>query len=94
MIDYERYIENEDFMESLNYLRGNCLLDEDQMIDELDIDPKFIREHFNLIQAIVSEEIEANVPCAHRSNPCPLCYCHHFAAYLSKNVFTFTNVTI
>ena len=59
MIDYEKYMENEDFMESLNYLRGNCLLDEDQMIDELDIDPEFIREHFNLIQAIVSEEIQA-----------------------------------
>ncbi len=57
MIDYQKYME--DFMESLNYLRGNCLLDEDQMIDELDIDPEFISEHFNLIQAIVSEEIEA-----------------------------------
>ncbi len=58
MIDYEKYMKNEDFMESLNYLRGNCLLDEDQMIDELDIDPEFISEHFNLIQAIVAEEIE------------------------------------
>ena len=60
MIDYQKYMENEDFMEMLNYLRGNCLLDEDQMIDELDIDSEFIREHFNLIQAIVSEEIEAS----------------------------------
>ena len=59
MIDYEKYMENEDFMEMLDYLRGNCLLDEDQMIDELDIDPKFISEHFNLIQAIVAEEIQA-----------------------------------
>ena len=28
-------------------------------INELDIDPKFISEHFNLIQAIFSGEIEA-----------------------------------
>ena len=27
-------------------------------INELDIDPKFISEHFRFIQAIVSEEIE------------------------------------
>ena len=28
-------------------------------INELDIDPEFIREHFRFIQAIVAEEIQA-----------------------------------
>ncbi len=57
-INYKEYAENEDFMEMLNYLRENCLLDVDQMIDELDdIDPEFIREHFDLIQDIIAEEI-------------------------------------
>lgn len=57
-INYKEYAENEDFMEMLDYLRENYLLDVDQMIDELDdTDPEFIREHFDLIQDIVAEEI-------------------------------------
>ena len=57
MIDYSDYEENEEFMEMLDYLRGNCLLDKDQLADETDIDRAFIEEYFDFIQTIVSEEI-------------------------------------
>lgn len=57
MIDYSNYEENEEFMEMLDYLRGNCLLDKDQLADETDIDREFIEEYFDFIQSIVSEEI-------------------------------------
>ena len=57
MIDYSDYEENEEFMEMLDYLRGNCLLDKDQLADETDIDREFIEEHLGFIQSIVSEEI-------------------------------------
>ena len=57
MIDYSDYEENEEFMEMLDYLRGNCLLDKDQLIDETDFEIDLIEKYFNLIQSIVSEEI-------------------------------------
>lgn len=57
MIDYSNYEENEEFMEMLDYLRGNCLLDKEQLADETDIDREFIEEYFDFIQSIVSEEI-------------------------------------
>lgn len=57
MIDYSNYEENEEFMEMLDYLRGNWLLDKEQLADETDIDREFIEEYFDFIQSIVSEEI-------------------------------------
>lgn len=57
MIDYSKYEDNEDFMEMLDYVRGNCLIDKDQLAEETDLDRELIDEHFDFIQAIVSEEI-------------------------------------
>ena len=33
MIDYTMYAENEDFMEILNYLRGDCIASECEVIN-------------------------------------------------------------
>lgn len=58
MIDYSMYENDEDFMDMLDYVRANCLIDKDQLSNETDFDTELIEKHFDFIQAIVSEEIE------------------------------------
>ena len=57
MIDYSKYTEDENFMKLLRYFRANILVGIDELSDQTDFDRGFIEKHFNLIQAIVSEEI-------------------------------------
>ena len=61
MIDYTMYAENEDFMEILNYLRGDCIASECEVIDALDMDADIVEEHYKLAQAVVAEEIENGI---------------------------------
>jgi hypothetical protein len=58
MINYDKFRDDEDFMEILDFLRERCTACEDEVADATDIDFKVVKKHFNLAQAIVAEEID------------------------------------
>lgn len=58
MSDYEKYKDDEDFVEILEYLRENVLASEDEVVDGTDLGWEIIDKYYSIAQAIVAEEIE------------------------------------
>lgn len=59
--DYAEYLENETFMDILDYIRGNCIATEDEVADGLDIPKSEVMPYYRIAQAMVSEELDRGI---------------------------------